>query len=377
MICFDAPSTIFCACKCSVCAKCQELSTSPKCVQCSLVLSSNVLGTKLTKLLLKPWEEEEFWKREESLLANTQILLDWEIEMNRLKAQQRFGLQPRLPPKPKLNLSTDDMFPCPSLTCRGFVGSKGTCGTCKTEICTKCREIHNDKCNPETLASLQAILHDSRACPKCSVSIHKTVGCDHMFCTNCRTHWHWETRKVLKESTNGHYNSSPIFSDAATLPFASFVHNECTERALQHLHVHHSAMRDLWSQALTSALVIERKQIMFALQSLYDSAKLRRKHEELLINLRLKFLKKEKTLEKTKESVWKAEKNLEKHLAIGHILYVNLEQTHFLHRQWMADNWSNTEVYVKSLMKFKTFVPFNAWKFKVPMVVKNQSRFIL
>ena len=83
-VCFDAPQTILCQCKCGVCSGCQELSQSPKCVQCSIVLSSTVLGKKLSKVLLQPWEEEEFWKREESLLANTQELLDWEKEIQRL-----------------------------------------------------------------------------------------------------------------------------------------------------------------------------------------------------------------------------------------------------------------------------------------------------
>jgi hypothetical protein len=310
--------------------------------------------------LLKPWEEDEFWKREESLLANTQVLLDWENEMTKLKAQQRFGLQPKLPSKPKLNLSADEMFSCPSITCRGFVGAKGVCGTCKSDVCTRCREIHVDKCNPEILASLSAILADSRPCPKCSVSIHKTVGCDHMFCTHCRTHWHWETRKILKESSNGHYNATPIFADAPTLPFADYSRaSECTHRALEHLHVHHSAMRDLWSQSLTSALVIERKQIMFALQSLFDTAKLRRKHEELLITIRLKFLKGEKTLEKAKDLVWKAEKNLEKSLAISHLLYVNLEQTHALHKQWMSCGWTNTNTFVEKFNSIQEFCNFH------------------
>ena len=362
-VCFDALQTIICQCKCGVCTQCQELSKSPKCVQCSIVLSSTVLGPKLSKSLLQPWEEDEFWKREESLLANTQELLDWEKEIQRLKTLQRYGLQPQLPPKPKLNLSTsDELFPCPSLQCRGFI-SKNECGTCKSEVCSKCREIHTGKCNPDTLASLIAILSDSRACPRCGVSIHKTLGCDHMFCTHCRTHWHWETRKILKESSNGHYNSTPIFANAPTLPFVNSS-EDCAHRSLQQLFVHQNAMRTLWSQALAQALVNERKQIIFALQTLFDPAKIRRKHEESLITLRLKFLKGEKTKEKCKTAVWKAEKNLEKLLALSHVLYINLEQTFLLHAHWMNSGWTDTETIVNKFNSIQEFCTLHCKELK-------------
>jgi hypothetical protein len=323
-------------------------------MKCSIVLSSKALGPKLSKALLRPWEEEEFWKREESLLANTQLLLDWETEMDRLKAQQRFGFKPVLPPKPKLLISgSSPMFPCPLQECRGFIGD-GTCGTCKAAVCTRCREIHEGACNQSTLDSLQAIQLDSKACPNCTALIFKTQGCDHMFCTHCRVHWHWETRKILKESSNGHYNQTPIFANAPILPLRSL---DCNENFLQALPAtsikNASPWGAPWSAALHNALVVERKQIIFAFQTLFNVAKLRRKHEEHLVQLRLKFLRKQFDLKETKARVWKAEKSLEKNVSLSHLLYIYLEQTHRLHRmQSMGGSAEEHVAHFNAIHKF-------------------------
>jgi hypothetical protein len=310
---------------------------------CQVVLNTGALGAKLTKSLLRPWEEEEFWKREESLLANTQLLLEWESETSRLKSQLRFGLKPAFPPKPKINLSGTLMFPCPSISCRGFVSGKGNCGTCKSEVCIQCREIHEGKCNPETLESLKAIQQDSKACPKCKVLIYKTLGCDHMFCTHCRTHWHWETNKILKESSNGHYNSSPVFGNADLPQVGSELPlEECTNSLLTNLYVPYHPT-DKWHQALQRAFTIERKQIVFALESVYNATKLQRKHEEALLQLRLKFLRKELDLPSIKRKVHAMEMAYEKTWAVHRLLYLQLEQSLKLFGIWGRRNWHNPE----------------------------------
>jgi hypothetical protein len=123
-------------------------------------------------------------------------------------------------------------------------------------------------------------------------------------------------------------------------------------------------MRTLWSQALARALVTERKQIVFALQTLFDPAKIRRKHEESLISLRLKFLNGEKTKEKCKNLVWKAEKSLEKSLALSHVLYINLEQTFLLHSQWMNSGWSGTDTLVEKFNSIQEFCTLQCTEIK-------------
>lgn len=325
-------------------------------MQCAVVLPPKHLGTKLTSSLLRPWEEEEFWTREAALVGNTQLLLDWEIQTDALKAQQRFGFVPKLPPKPKLLVSgVSPMFPCPSDSCRGFV-AKGKCGTCKQSVCLDCREHHDGKCNPDTLESLRAIELDSRPCPTCAVLIHKTLGCDHMFCTHCRTHWHWETRKVLKESSNGHYNATPVFNASAVLDAkGSLPAHACGDPRFE-LRLPLVLIRQTpWAVALCNALIQERKQVVVALQSIYQSDRLRTKHEEHLVQLRLKFLRAKLTLDQVKAKVWVAEKSFEKALRISNVLMLQLEQTALLRDAWEARGWDHAESMVQQYNAIQDF----------------------
>jgi len=323
-------------------------------MQCSVVLPPSRLGTKLASTLLRPWEEEQFWIREAALVGNTQLLLDWETQTDALKAQQRFGFTPKLPPKPKLFVSgASPMFPCPSDVCRGFV-SNGKCGTCKQSVCLECREHHDGKCNADTLESLRAIQLDSRPCPNCSVLIHKTVGCDHMFCTHCRTHWHWETRKVLKESSNGHYNATPVFNASAVNASANSPRFACDPRYELRLPI--VLIRQTpWALALCNALIQERKQVVLALQSIYQPERLQTKHEEHLVQLRLKFLRGKLTLDQVKSKVWVAEKSLEKALRISHVLVLQLEQTAMLRDAWEARGWDHAEAMAQQYNAIQAF----------------------
>jgi len=338
-------------CKCTVCRPCQVQSAGPKCMQCTLVLPPKCLGFKLSTTLLRPWEEDQFWTRESALLGNTQLLLDWETQTDALKAQQRFGFSPKLPPKPKLFVSgVSPMFPCPSDSCRGFVAN-GKCGTCKQSVCLDCREHHEGKCNPDILKSLRAISLDSRPCPTCSVLIHKTLGCDHMFCTHCRTHWHWETRKVLKESSNGHYNATPVFNASAVVSRV----NHCGDPRLE-LRLPLVLIRQTpWALALCNALTQERKQVVMALQSIYNTERLQTKHEEHLVQLRLKFLRAKLTLEQVKAKVYLAEKSLEKSMRINYVLQLQLEQTALLRDAWENKGWDHAESMAQQYNAIQTF----------------------
>lgn len=99
---------------------------------------------------------------------------------------------------------------CPMEGCNGFLSTQYKCGICKGKVCTKCLEpLHattsqdaegNDQaghvCNPDTVASVEFLLTDTRPCPKCATPIHKIDGCDQMWCTQCQTAFSWRTGKV-------------------------------------------------------------------------------------------------------------------------------------------------------------------------------------
>ena len=106
--------------------------------------------------------------------------------------------------------------PCPAIDCRGFLSTGWKCGLCNTTVCPKCHEIKSDAggegaaqgephvCNPEILATVEALAKDSKPCPKCGSMIQKIEGCSQMFHTplsgGCGAIFDWNT---LRLHTNG------------------------------------------------------------------------------------------------------------------------------------------------------------------------------
>jgi len=91
---------------------------------------------------------------------------------------------------------------CPA-DCRGFLSTAYKCGTCQTQYCADCREprlsapedaVHT--CDPGLVATIAAIVKDSKPCPNCGTAISKVSGCDQMYCTSCDTAYSYETGKV-------------------------------------------------------------------------------------------------------------------------------------------------------------------------------------
>jgi hypothetical protein len=100
---------------------------------------------------------------------------------------------------------------------------KGICGTCKSAVCIRCHELESKnvtesghhQCRPEDIMSVAAIHRESKQCPRCTTNIMRSAGCNHMFCTNCRTHFDWVSGKVLSNSSNGHYINLQRFTNEA------------------------------------------------------------------------------------------------------------------------------------------------------------------
>lgn len=100
---------------------------------------------------------------------------------------------------------------CADSDCNGFVSSAWKCATCDKHTCAHCRELkaeHDDAahvCNPDTLASVALLKRDTKPCPNCKVLVHKTEGCDQMFCTQCKRLWSWNTGRFEVHGHNPHY----------------------------------------------------------------------------------------------------------------------------------------------------------------------------
>ena len=122
---------------------------------------------------------------------------DW-WEEKRLAVRSRYPFEEgyrrtRTPPKVVYNR------PCPLEECNGFVDtSKWVCGTCKKQICKECftEKEEGHECNKDMVDTVKMIMKESRPCPKCSIYIHKTEGCDQMWCTQCHTTFSYQTGEI-------------------------------------------------------------------------------------------------------------------------------------------------------------------------------------
>ena len=100
---------------------------------------------------------------------------------------------------------------CADSDCNGFVSSAWKCATCDKHTCAHCRELKAARddpdhvCNPDTLASVALLKSDTKPCPNCKIPVHKTEGCDQMFCTQCKRLWSWNTGKFETRGHNPHY----------------------------------------------------------------------------------------------------------------------------------------------------------------------------
>lgn len=93
---------------------------------------------------------------------------------------------------------------CPSDNCQGFLSSKYKCGLCETKICPKCHVVLKAPeegqdphvCDPNNVATVELLRHDSKPCPKCTTLIFKIDGCDQMWCTQCHTAFSWTSGRI-------------------------------------------------------------------------------------------------------------------------------------------------------------------------------------
>jgi hypothetical protein len=96
---------------------------------------------------------------------------------------------------------------CPQASCKGFLTTQYNCGLCHIKVCPRCLEPKENGqegssetaahvCNPDTVASVELLIRDTRPCPQCATPIHKIDGCDQMWCTQCHTAFSWRTGRV-------------------------------------------------------------------------------------------------------------------------------------------------------------------------------------
>ncbi len=94
---------------------------------------------------------------------------------------------------------------CPTDNCKGFLNENYYCSICETKVCRKCFAIKSVKdtiteekhqCKKEDIETAKLIKRDTKNCPSCGVPIHKILGCDQMWCTQCNVAFSWKTGQI-------------------------------------------------------------------------------------------------------------------------------------------------------------------------------------
>jgi hypothetical protein len=96
---------------------------------------------------------------------------------------------------------------CPVADCNGMLSTQYKCGICEQFTCQDCHEViglnrtaTEHTCDPNNIASAEAIRKETKQCPGCHNRIYRTEGCSQMWCTGCHTAFDWNTgRKVVHE----------------------------------------------------------------------------------------------------------------------------------------------------------------------------------
>lgn len=84
--------------------------------------------------------------------------------------------------------------------CRGFImNDSWKCGLCNTKVCNGCLKANEEghECNDDDKATRQALLKNTKPCPKCAAMIFKTEGCSQMWCVMCHTTFDWNSGEIV------------------------------------------------------------------------------------------------------------------------------------------------------------------------------------
>ena len=92
---------------------------------------------------------------------------------------------------------------CPAVNCNGMLSTQYKCGICETYACKECNECigliksAEHTCDPNNVASAEAIKKETKQCPGCHNRIYRVEGCSQMWCTGCHTAFDWYTGKKV------------------------------------------------------------------------------------------------------------------------------------------------------------------------------------
>lgn len=338
--CIQCPGT---ECGFQVCIACQKttLSLAHGCMSCKMTFTNKFLVEKLGKTFvngaLRKFSQEHLFEREKALLPETQPLVEWERVRRAEMDKVRFRQTPQIPPRPVVGGSgspgnkVDPMlvvFPCPKNVCRGFV-VRGKCGVCTDTVCVLCREVKatGHTCDPALAENVRALNTECKSCPQCATMIFRSEGCNHMACQACKSHFDWVTGRLLKASSNHHYDNVAAYSSSVAR--RGIVPSEMCEDdsgpALMLDHIPQDVfVEKITDKELISVLYDDPKVVRHAKRGKYmEHIIVSTVNNSLLVD-RVKFMLGELTEAKWKSRIYTLEKHKDYDLHIAEVLNMYL-----------------------------------------------------
>ncbi|ARF10048.1 RING finger protein [Indivirus ILV1] len=227
-------------CNNATCKKCIETyllgndKDVPTCMHCNLEFSTAFMFENTSKVFFRDRfinkKAKKVFNEQKLLLPSTLITYNKKKENNQRQyqiLQEISELQERIDSLSyeynslknnfTVNEKLDDKIhrPCPVNDCKGYLSSAWKCGLCEVWVCPDCGNVKKERlqrnehphiCNEDDKKTLLMLKKDTKPCPGCYKPIHKTEGCDQMFCVECHTAFSWITgKKVNGVIHNPHY----------------------------------------------------------------------------------------------------------------------------------------------------------------------------
>ena len=89
----------------------------------------------------------------------------------------------------------------------------GRCLVCEREHCCDCGEVlhPHESCKESDVLSFAEVVRTTQTCPSCRSMVHRTGGCDQMFCTQCNTPFSYRTGERVQDQIihNPHFLELP------------------------------------------------------------------------------------------------------------------------------------------------------------------------
>ena len=213
-------------CEYKCCKKCIEfyllssIKNTPNCMNCNLEFSSAFVFEKTSKIFGRDRYIEkqavQVLTEQKSLLPATLILYNRKKEIQKRREEIKIELLAIKDRTALLYAELDGLKigkemeieerchrPCPVNECKGYLSSAWKCGLCEMYVCHECgnakgkRTDEDHVCNEDDKKTMIMLKKDTKSCPGCFKYIHKTEGCDQMFCVGCHTVFSWNSGKKL------------------------------------------------------------------------------------------------------------------------------------------------------------------------------------